>query len=76
MGKDQKFSSMKSKKSKKSKRPKRKTKKEKLSKLAEEFGSVQVSTLRKKAPRRKVEAKIELNREAFLGRGSEFKLFN
>ena len=73
MGKDQKSSSMKSKKSKK---PKRKSKKEKLSKLAEEFGSVQVSSLRKKAPRRKVEAKIELNREAFLGKGSEFKIFN
>ena len=73
MGKDQKSSSMKSKKAKK---PKRKSKKEKLSKLAEEFGSVQVSSLRKKAPRRKVEAKIELNREAFLGKGSEFKIFN
>jgi hypothetical protein len=47
--------------------------KKKLSK--EEQALIQASQYRKKAPRRKVEAKVSIFKEAFQGKGSQFKLF-
>lgn len=47
--------------------------KKKLTK--EEKNLIQPGQFRKKAPRRKVEAKVSIFKEAFLGKGSQFKLF-
>ncbi len=55
------------------KKKKRKNSRSKLKK--EEQALIQANQFRKKAPRRKVEAKVSILQEAFKGKGSEFKIF-